>query len=302
MYPPSFLPPIASILAIAVGLGVYELLVRRFLPPSAGMLDDRLAGGRQWGSAGKAVLVSVSRRLDTLVPLSRLDSSERRELLDKVGVRLEPETWRGVRVLCLAGCLVVAVALGLLVSIPFQFLLLVVAASATIGWAMPLGILAFRTKRRRDEIDAQLPDAMELIGIAVAAGSPVEQCFREVAASLERPLSDELLLVDREVNLFGRSREEAFEKLARRCGSQDVSAFVAHLIQSINQGSSIAEGLVSQATLAREVAHMAVLERIRKMPTKLDIVLSFCFLPPTVILVIAPIIVNLTSFLNETFR
>ncbi len=302
MYPLAFFPVALSIFGIVAALGVYELLVRRFLPPHTGVPVDMQTGGHEWGSAGKVVLASVSRRLDRFMPLSRLDSSERREMLDRAGMRLEPETWRGVRALCLIGPLVVVAALGLLVSIPLQIWLAIAVAAAAVGWAAPSGVLAFRTRRRRDEIDAQLPDAMELIGIAVAAGSPVEQCFREVAASLERPLSDELLLVDREVNLFGRSREEAFEKLVRRCGSQDVSAFVAHLVQSINQGSSIAEGLVSQASLAREVAHLAALERIRKMPTKLDIVLSLCFLPPTVLLVTAPTIVNLTSFFNETFQ
>lgn len=42
------------------------------------------------------------------------------------------------------------------------------------------------------------------------------------------------------------------------------------------------------------------MERIRKMPTKLDIVLSLCFLPPTVALVVVPTVVNLLNFLNDS--
>ena len=71
--------------------------------------------------------------------------------------------------------------------------------------------LYLRSKRqaRRAAIDAGLPDAMELLGVAIAAGSPVEQCFRQVAESLSGPLADEFRLVDQEVNLLGHSRAKA---------------------------------------------------------------------------------------------
>lgn len=141
---------------------------------------------------------------------------------------------------------------------------------------------------------------MELLGIAIAAGSPIEQCFREMATSINGPLSEEFALVDQEVNLLGHTREQALDNLADRCRSQDVTAFVAYLTQAISQGSSIAGGLASQAALARETAQADALERIRKMPTKLDIVLSMCFLPPTVILVVVPTVVNLLNFLNDS--
>ena len=108
--------------------------------------------------------------------------------------------------------------------------------------------------------------------------------------------------VDREVNLLGHSREQALDHLAARCASREVSAFVAQLAQAVSQGSSIAEGLSSQAALARETAQAAALERIRKMPTKLDVVLSFCFLPPTIALVVVPTVVDLLKFLNDTLQ
>ena len=54
------------------------------------------------------------------------------------------------------------------------------------------------------------------------------------------------------------------------------------------------------AALARETAQAEAMERIRKMPTKLDIVLSLCFLPPTVALVVVPTVVNLLNFLNDS--
>ena len=117
---------------------------------------------------------------------------------------------------------------------------------------------------------------------------------------MEGPIAEEFSLVDQEVNLLGHAREAALENMAARCRSQGVSAFVAQLTQAITQGTSISEGLVRQARLARDTAQADMLERIRKMPTKLDIVLSLCFLPPTVILVVVPTVVNLLEFLNDS--
>lgn len=60
----------------------------------------------------------------------------------------------------------------------------------------------------------------------------------------------------------------------------------------------MAQGLANQAALARARAQAAALEHIRKMPTKLDVVLSVCFLPPTTLLVLVPTVVDLLAFLG----
>lgn len=290
--------------AAACGLSVFELALRRFSSAQR-ISEESERACAQAVPAGRArrALSALSRRVERIMPLALSQSHEYRDRLEKAGLRLEPETWRAVRLLAALGCLALAAALCLpaaFVSLPVRCAL--VAAAGVVGWAAPKGYLAAKTKRRRAAIDAQLPDAMELIGIAVAAGSPVEQCFREVADTVDQPLAEELSLIDREVNLLGHSREQALEKFARRCESQEVAAFVAQLTQAISQGSSIAEGLSSQAQLARDTAHAAVIERIRTMPVKLDIVLSFCFLPPTIALVVVPTVVSLLAFLNDTMQ
>lgn len=310
-----FVAALSFVVSAAAALATYEGLVRRFLPGEAGhptftsRVRRHMPGeaGRRASSATKGriegvkrMLVRLAGRVGRIMPLAHADSDEYRETLERAGVRMEPETWQGVRILSTLGCLVVAAALALPGSGPVPLRLGMTALGGVAGWAVPAALLAVGTKRRREALELQLPDAMELLGIAVAAGSPIEQCFREVAEALEPPFSEEFLMVDREVNLLGTSREEALDKLVRRCGSQQVAAFAAQLSQAINQGSSIAEGLASQAAMARDTAQAAVLERIRKMPTKLDIVLSFCFLPPTVALVIVPTVVELLAFLNDT--
>ena len=294
------------LLAVAAGLAVYEALNawagvkgRRHMPAWAKPEQEGGGASRHLAREGMARLRERAvTALAGFAPLSMRERERSRERLRCAGIALEPETWRCACFAAVSGCVLVAVAACAALHVtPVTFAFAVCGA----GLAGCGGLqLYLRSKRqaRRAAIDAGLPDAMELLGVAIAAGSPVEQCFRQVAESLNGPLSDEFRLVDQEVNLLGHSRAKALSNLAQRCASQEVTAFAAQLTQAIEQGASVAQGLANQAALARSRAQAAALEHIRKMPTKLDVVLSVCFLPPTTLLVLLPTVVDLLAFLG----
>ena len=294
------------LLAVAAGLAVYEALNawagvkgRRHMPAWAKPEQEGGGASRHLAREGMARLRERAvTALAGFAPLSMRERERSRERLRCAGIALEPETWRCACFAAVSGCVLVAVAACAALHVtPVTFAFAVCGA----GLAGCGGLqLYLRSKRqaRRAAIDAGLPDAMELLGVAIAAGSPVEQCFRQVAESLNGPLADEFRLVDQEVNLLGHSRAKALSNLAQRCASQEVTAFAAQLTQAIEQGASVAQGLANQAALARARAQAAALEHIRKMPTKLDVVLSVCFLPPTTLLVLVPTVVDLLAFLG----
>ena len=294
------------LLAVAAGLAVYEALnawagvkERRHMP--AWVKPEQEGGGASRHLAREGMARLRERAVTALAgfaPLSMRERERSRERLRVAGIALEPETWRCACFAAVSGCVLVAVAACAALHVtPVAFVFAVGGA----GFAGCGGLqLYLRSKRqaRRAAIDAGLPDAMELLGVAIATGSPVEHCFRQVAESLNGPLADEFRLVDQEVNLLGHSRAKALSNLAQRCASQEVTAFAAQLTQAIEQGASVAQGLANQAALARSRAQAAALEHIRKMPTKLDVVLSVCFLPPTTLLVLVPTVVDLLAFLG----
>ena len=294
------------LLAVAAGLAVYEALNawagvkgRRHMPAWAKPEQEGGGASRHLAREGMARLRERAvTALAGFAPLSMRERERSRERLRCAGIALEPETWRCACFAAVSGCVLVAVAACAALHVtPVTFAFAVCGA----GLAGCGGLqLYLRSKRqaRRAAIDAGLPDAMELLGVAIAAGSPVEQCFRQVAESLNGPLADEFRLVDQEVNLLGHSRAKALSNLAQRCASQEVTAFAAQLTQAIEQGASVAQGLANQAALARARTQAAALEHIRKMPTKLDVVLSVCFLPPTTLLVLVPTVVDLLAFLG----
>ena len=298
-----------SLLAIAAGLAVYEALGTWSGAKERAAAFDAIGSQKEEvvrpskgyaKSALHTMIARISGALESFSPAAMADMQSARERLRLAGMSISPESWRVLRLLA-AAVPATLIWFGLFVagaSAPLGVVIAVMGAAG--GWFLSDAFLDIKRKERRLLIEATLPDAMDLLGVALAAGSPVEQCFKEVAASLEGPLSEEFSLVDREVNMLGISREKALRHLADRYESQEVSAFVAQLLQAINQGSSITEGLAAQSSLARECAQAAALEEIRKMPTKLDVILCVFFLPPTTVLVLVPTVVRLLSFLQTS--
>lgn len=293
-----------SLVSFAAALAVYEALnawggVKELASPfsdKGAAADD--AAPKAKGAASRAA-ERASAAVNRLAPLSKSERSSLREKLRLAGMSIEPETWRCVSLLVVAGCTALAAIAAFAVRLAPVWAVFATGLSFALSVCGLRLYLASRRRARRLAVDRSLPDAMELLGVALAAGSPVEQSFREVAESLDGPLSEEFRLVDREVNLLGHSRSEALEHLSARCESQEVTAFTAQLSQAIDQGASVAEGLANQAALARSRAQASALERIRKMPTKLDVILSLCFLPPTTLLVLVPTVVDLMSFFSQ---
>lgn len=295
------------LIGISASLATYELAcswcgTKRVSSAVLPLSSRSEEASSSYQSAEKVLIGRAMQRVSTAVnafaPMTHDEASATRERLRRAGMGIEPETWRMLVALAAVASAAVCFVVCSLCAVAGLWKLALMVGAAVAGYYLAQQFLTIKQKNRCRDIEASLPDAMELLAVALAAGSPLEQCFREVAASLKGPIAEELRLVDQEVNLLGRSRTEALEHLAQRCASQEVSSFVGQITQSIDQGSSVSEGLAVQALLAREQAQAAALERIRKMPTKLDIVLSACFLPPTVMLVLIPTVVKLLAFFN----
>ncbi|HIY82341.1 type II secretion system F family protein [Rubneribacter sp.] len=296
-----------------LGFALYGALIRGVAAvgpgSSGGLRPGREGAGPKDGSRrrlravlsrAEGVLAALADVLDRIAPLGRAEADASRERLERAGLSISPGVWRSARVACVViGGSVAQLSLAALGAAP-GVCAAGVLGGAGAGWAGSSRWIARRERDRLRAVDTRLPDAMELLSVAIAAGSPVEQCFREVAAGLDGPVAEEFSRIDQEVNLLGHPREAALENMTKRCRSREVGSFVAQMRQSIVQGTSVAEGLARQAALARAEAQADAIERIRKMPTKLDVVLSMCFLPPTVALVVAPTVVNLLAFLGDT--
>jgi tight adherence protein B len=136
---------------------------------------------------------------------------------------------------------------GLLLRWPLLVTLVVAAGLAV----FPFLRLKWKCNKRLHQIEAQLPDAMDLISRAMRAGHAFPSALAMVGAEAQEPIASEFKITSDEIG-FGISIDNALNNLAVRIPSPDVRYFVMAVIIQRETGGNLAELLGKLAELVRE--------------------------------------------------
>ena len=115
------------------------------------------------------------------------------------------------------------------------------------GFYGPSLWLKTRINARRKQIEQGLPNALDLLQVAIEAGMGFDAAMNRVAHELARvvpPISEEFMTVQLEIQA-GMDRERAFLGMAERSGVDEMSAFINVSLQSAQFGSSISGALAT---------------------------------------------------------
>ena len=121
----------------------------------------------------------------------------------------------------------------------------------------PSLVLRWLRARRIDQVEQQLPDALQMLAGTARAGLSLPAAIRQVSTELAPPLQQELLLVQHEQRL-GVSLDDALENLARRIPAQPVKLMVSAMRIANETGGGLAETLERTATTLRSQHAMAL--------------------------------------------
>jgi tight adherence protein C len=174
---------------------------------------------------------------------------------------------------------------------------LIVAAAAVGAYRVPEAILWSRGQERQKTIMHELPDVLDQMTIAVAAGLGFEAALARAAANGKGPLADELSRTLHDVAV-GRPRREAYNALVDRTKVADLKRFVAAVNQADAYGIAIADVLKIQAQEMRLKRKQRAEEQAMKVPVKVTFPLMLCFLPALLITVVGPAIMGLMENLG----
>jgi tight adherence protein C len=169
-------------------------------------------------------------------------------------------------------------------------------AGAALGLLLPSFWLGSRARGRRNAILRAFPDALDMLTIGVEAGLAFESALVRVGEKWDNALCQEFRRAVGEMRI-GVSRDQALQRMADRCGVEEIKAFVAVLVQSSTLGVSIAQVLHGQAAEVRARRRMRAEELARQAGTKMIIPLVFLIFPAMFVVLLGPSI----SVLNETF-
>ena len=168
---------------------------------------------------------------------------------------------------------------GLLVGLILRWPLLVTTL-VVVGLSMfPFLQLGWRRNKRLQLIEAQLPDAMDLISRALRAGHAFTSALAMVGVEAQEPIAGEFKITSDEIG-FGISIDNALNNMASRVPSPDVRYFVMAVIIQHETGGNLAELLGKLSALVRArfklYAKVRVLAAEGKLSAWILTALPFC--------------------------
>ena len=105
--------------------------------------------------------------------------------------------------------------------------------------------------RRHRKLQAQLPEATDVLVRSLKAGHPVTSAIRLVARDIPDPLGTEFGIVADEMT-YGLDLETAMNNLESRAGQQDIALIVIATNIQASTGGNLAEILSGMSKVVRE--------------------------------------------------
>ena len=162
---------------------------------------------------------------------------------------------------------------------------------------IPNTMLKIRLKKRHDEINQHLPEAIDMLEICVSSGIGLSMAWNIVADEIQHVspiLANAMGLTNFEIHL-GVSRVEAMRHMATRTGVDRLSSLAAILVQTERFGTSIATTLKVFATSMREERFFEVEEQAEKIAAKLMIPMVLFIFPAIFIVTVGPAVIAITE-------
>jgi tight adherence protein C len=226
-----------------------------------------------------------------LSPRATLESISARLLAAGMGRKITPTAFLAMKAAGgfaggAFGFVVGASVGGPVAALPFAFGL------GLVGFIAPGFIVSARGRKRREDIRAQLPDALDLLAVSVEAGLGFDGAVAKLTEHMDGPLAEEFSLTLGEMRI-GESRHDALKKLAERAATPEVASFSRAIIQADQLGISLGRLLRLQASESRLKRQAAAEEKAMKSPIKMLFPTVIFIFPAMFIVILGPAVLNI---------
>ncbi len=195
------------------------------------------------------------------------------------------------------GCALLAalLAAGIAPAAPGQLGMIVAVALPAAGFLGPDALLERRARARARQVRGALPDALDLLATAAAAGRSPLAGLGEIAGG-EGPLARELAVLVAEASC-GAPQRQALESLRERVPAQEVGALCAVIERSRRYGSPLAAQLHEQASSLRGAQRRRISETAARAAPKIQLAVALLLVPSVLLMIAAGLLANLDRFL-----
>ncbi len=152
-----------------------------------------------------------------------------------------------------------------------------------------------RWMRRCERVRRELPDVLDLLGLALEAGLSIDAALTQAADKLAGgPLADAIGRMLGEIR-FGARRHDAWDRMAARLGVPEVTDVMNALAQADRMGVGLIGALRGLAEQTRARRRQQIEEAAQKAPVKLLFPLAFFIFPCIFIVLLGPVFLQLLA-------
>lgn len=230
---------------------------------------------------------TLSNALSRMTPQSMIESQQ-----DKLEAAGNPNGWSAADFLGVRGLSAIVVG-----AIPTVLMFIGGASTpkllgfavvfVVLGFMLPVVWLERLIGERRSSVLKSLPDALDLMTISVEAGLGFDSAMSKVSEKWDSDLAFEFGRVISEIRL-GKSRREALRDMANRVQVEELTSFVAAIVQADQLGVSIGKVLRVQSEEMRVRRRQRAEEAAQKAPIKMLFPMAFLLMPALFIILLGP--------------
>ena len=298
---------IALVLGIGAAVGAYLLTMGVIASRSidaATLARERLAR-QEVGLGQSAVALQLEKPLRERLfgPLRRwferqalrltpeAQAASFRRQLDFVGnpLNLDPAGVQTLRIAAAAALGAVGTAIGIFVGTPFAIgFALVVGVAA--GFWLPVLWLDQLVRERRQELEASLPNALDVVAISMEAGLGLDRALEQLVRHQDDSLTLLVARALREIQL-GRPRPEALEDMARATGIDDFTSLVRGILYAEKTGVPIARTISAHAAQMRVKRRLKIRTEAARASLKILLPTVGCVFPTLWLILLGPALI-----------
>lgn len=236
--------------------------------------------------------IKVAGRLLPETGTDNQKSENLRKMLRQAGLTMMPSEYSAIRIIIIVGSTVLFFIIGLFMKLSSTYTIMMPFLGAYASFVVMRFQLAGRIKNRKEHMESQLPDVLDMLSVNVEAGLGFEQAMLHIIQHFQGPLIDEFTISYREMTM-GRSRREALTSLGERCDIDNLKQFTGAVIQAAKLGISLKNILHTQAAAIRQDRRSKVEEKAHKMSIKMLLPMVIFIFPVIFIMLMGPAVVSI---------
>jgi tight adherence protein C len=231
----------------------------------------------------------VVRQVMRLTPEAQAANFRRQ--LDFVGnpYNLDPASLQTLRIAAAAGLGAIGTAIGWFMGTPFSIGLALVLGVAA-GFYLPVLWLDQLVRDRRAELEASLPNALDVVAISMEAGLGLDRALEQLVRHQDDSLTLLVARALREIQL-GRDRADALEEMAEATGIEDFSSLVRGILYAERTGVPIARTIAAHAAQMRVKRRLKIRTEAARASLKILLPTVGCVFPTLWLILLGPALI-----------